>query len=125
VTTIARMVDDSGAGQRIKQRREKYGMTKSDLAARSGVSRGRLAEIEAGIVPGLPETIVKIEAALDKFQQETSGPYDEPGGMVTYRLTGNFGVDVTLQGPVSNLSELEQAVARLLAQMQQQPPGQN
>lgn len=124
MTTLTHMVEGSDAGRRIKARRERFGMTKSDLSARAGVSRGRLAEIEAGTVPGLPETIGKLEAALDKFEQETAGPYDD-GGMVTYRLSGSFGVDVTLQGPVSNLAELEEAVARLLAQMQQAPKSTN
>lgn len=53
-------------------------------------------------------------------------PVPRPGddGTVTFQLKGNFGVDVTVKGPVTNLAELEESIERLLEKMdrQEHPP---
>lgn len=109
-------VGNEGAGERIRQRRTALGLTVKALAEKAGVDRGRLAAIEDGAT-ARESTIGAVERALTAFEQETSGPYDEQGGMVTFRLTGNFGVDVVVQGPVANMSELEASVERLVRSM--------
>lgn len=107
-------VEDEG----IRERRERLGLTLRALADRAGVDRGRLSDIEKGATPR-PSTLAQIRRALDEFEDETSGPYDHDAEerTVTFRMSGNFGVDVTVSGPVENLAELEDSVGRLLQRM--------
>lgn len=115
-----RLVSNENPGDRIRRRRTALGMTVKALAEKAGVDRGRLADIERG-AQAREATIGAIEAALDDFESETG--HDEPGeGLVTFRLSGNFGVDVVVQGPVGNLDELERSVARLVQSMKKDDP---
>ena len=116
------LVSSDDAGARIRQRRAALGMTVKALAERAGVDRGRLAAIEDGAT-AREATLGAIERALSDLEQETSGPYDE-GGMVTFRLSGNFGVDVVVSGPVTSMRELEQSVERLLQKMGKSEQGE-
>lgn len=105
-------------GKAIGARREALGMTAVELARRSGVDRGRIKVIEEGGNARVA-TMGALEKALDEFDAETSGPYDSGDrGLVTFRLKGNFGVDVTVQGPVDDLPALEASVSRLLSKME-------
>jgi transcriptional regulator with XRE-family HTH domain len=89
-----------------------------DLADLAHVDRGQLAKWEKGEVTVRDATALAVERALDRFEEEVSGPYDDTeSNVVTFRLKGNFGVDVTLAGPVDNLPELEASVTRLLRSM--------
>ena len=114
--TLSDMAKVQGAGARIRQRRERLGMSVRSLATEAGVDRSRIAAVESG--QGVrAATVGAIESALDRLEEEVSGPYDSEHGVVTFRLKGNFGVDVTLQGPVDNLDELEASVTRLMTTM--------
>ena len=117
--TLGGMTDDRARGASIAARRKGLGLSVKALAERAGVDRGRLAAIEDGAA-ARSSTIGAIEAALDRLEGEMSGPYDDAGTTVTFRLAGNFGVDVTVQGPVANLTELEESVSRLIRDMR--PP---
>ena len=92
-------------------------MSQRDLERESGVNRATIAAVESGDKNVRPASVKAISAALDRVETETSGPYDDEPKTVTFRLQGNFGVDVTLQGPVDNLDELEASVARLIRSM--------
>jgi transcriptional regulator with XRE-family HTH domain len=108
-----------GAGEAIKKRRTALGVTVKALAERAGVDRGRIAAIEDG-ASARSATIGAIEKALNELEDEMGGPYDagEHGGrLVTFRLSGDFGVDLVVEGPVENLSELEGSVERLIQKM--------
>jgi transcriptional regulator with XRE-family HTH domain len=95
----------------------------SVLAERSGVDRGLVGQVVNGTAKNPRRTtIAAIEAALDRLEEEMgAGAHDHnrraTDGMVTFRLSGNFGVDVVVQGPVSNAADLEASVARLLRGM--------
>lgn len=105
-------------GAWIRERREELGLSISELAKRAGVDRGQLSDIEKGNVRPRGVTLSQIRRALSEFGEEVSGPYDGGGDhTITFRMSGNFGVDVTVSGPVENLSELEASVGRLLQQM--------
>lgn len=118
-TTVWRVEETTG--QRIQRRRKALGLDIIDLATRAGVDRGNLARIEADEVQRPRQsTIHAIETALTALEEEVSGPYDRPEPaphMVTFRVHGNFGVDVIVEGPVENLRELQQSVKELLADM--------
>lgn len=116
------LVSNEHEGEAIRAERQELGLTVKALADRAGVDRGRLAKIEAG-EPYRDSTLGAIRRALTEFREEISGPYDESRGehTVTFRMSGNFGVDVTVSGPVENLAELEASVGRLLQRMRNNP----
>ena len=116
-----RLVDDNAeTGRRIRERRTALRMTVKDLAARAGVDRGRLAKLEAGDSSVRSTTIGAVEAALTEVEQLTSPLPPQPAdeGVVEFRVTGNFGVDVVVKGPVRDLPALEASVNRILSRMQ-------
>jgi transcriptional regulator with XRE-family HTH domain len=103
---------------KIRARRERLGMSLRELEKESGINRATIASIESGDRNVRSASVRAITAALDRIEGEIRGPYDDDDkGVVTFRLQGNFGVDVTLAGPVSNLDELEASVTRLLRTM--------
>lgn len=109
-------VTTESSGEAIKRRRSALGVTVKALAERAGVDRGRLAAIEDG-ASARDATIGAIEKALTALEEELSGPYDESPRLVTFRLSGDFGVDLVVEGPVDNLAELEESVERLIQRM--------
>lgn len=109
--------DETGVGARLQERRMALGLTRKALADKAGVDRGRLSLIEKG-ASFHDATVGAIERTLTQLEEEMGGPYDRHG-QVTFRMAGNFGVDVVVQGPVENLSELEASVARLLREMRE------
>ena len=117
VGTVGLMTSgDRQAAEAVQLRRLALGMSVKALAKHAGIDRGRLAALESGHSVR-PTTLAAVTRALDEIEEEVSGPYDAEHGVVTFRLKGNFGVDVTLQGPVDNLDELEASVTRLMTSM--------
>lgn len=115
--SVARVVTgDEELGRAIQRRRLALGMEIQDLAEEANVDRGRLSAWEKG-ARARDSSIAQVLRTLDRLEEEMGGPYDADKNVVTFRLRGNFGVDVTLAGPVSNLDELEASVTRLLKSM--------
>lgn len=119
---------DREVGRRIKERRTRLGMHVIDLAERAGIDRGRLAEIEKGKAANTRDTtIARIERALDALEHEMSIDVDLPPGVrrvgdpaegiVEFTVEGNFGVRAVVKGPISDLDQLQEAVAKLIAGM--------
>lgn len=113
-------MSDETRGHSIKLRREALGIfTHREFeraTERVGVKvpRASIANAEAGQAS---ERIVnQLEAALDRLEEETGQNEADPRH-VTFRITGNFGVDVTVDGPVENIDELEESVAKLIRAM--------
>ncbi len=52
-------------GSLVLEARERLGLTKADLAERSGVDRTYISRIEAGRKPGSIEAVVKLAKVLD------------------------------------------------------------
>ena len=115
-------------GERIQQRRARLGMSVRELATRAGVDRGRLAALEKGEGQARATTIALVETALDQLEAEMG--YDETDRLVSpeeesvveFRVTGNFGVDVVVRGPVRDMAALEDSVGRLIARMSTNRP---
>lgn len=123
-------VDNAGeAGERIKARRVKLGMSVKGLAERANIDRGRLAAIEAGDATVRPATVGAVESALDRLEQEM-GMDDPPiraignpeDDLVEFTIEGNFGVRAVVKGPVRDLDALQAAVAKLVQDMQRDQP---
>lgn len=113
-----RPMDTQARGQAIRRRRLAHGI-KSVRAFHeaTGVSREAISAAEAG--EATETTYSRLEMWLDKFEEETGAAEgDELGDeLVEFSLSGDFGVNVVVKGPVSDMEQLEAAVARLLKQM--------
>lgn len=110
---------DRGTGAQIRARRERHGISQQALAEMAHVSRTTLRALEDGRVSPQGSTVGKVLAALDAFEEEAGATLirEEPSGVVTYRLNRS-GIEVTLQGPVDNIPELEASIERLLSKLE-------
>src|SRR5947209_3897690 len=74
-------------GDRVKQARELFGLTQTDLAERVGVSQPAISDIEVGRIQGSAETVGKIASAtgfpMGFFELE--GPTNFPLGSLLFR----------------------------------------
>lgn len=114
-------------GQQLEAERKRLTLDKDDLARLAKMSRTTLDKVLKG--GGASEnSIDRVRRALVDFDIETRRrgegsdvvPLRRHGDdTVTFRLKGNFGVDVTLQGPVGDLDELEKSVTRLIREMRE------
>lgn len=127
-------MSNEARGHAIKRRRLAAGINSlREFAEATGLSRQTIARAEEGDHRTTDSTYARLEVWLDRFDTETTSEAEHatkaaagvPGvdvdahtGSVTFRLAGNFGVDVTVEGPVSNMAELQASVAALLKQMQ-------
>lgn len=112
---------------RVVERRKRLGyFTRNGFVTASGLGRDAVKSAEEG--RATDATYDRIEAWLDAAEAQQglpplSAPRDEQDDaadpqLVTFRLRGNFGVEVTVSGPVGNLDELEEKVERLLERME-------
>jgi hypothetical protein len=113
-------MSDETRGHGIKQRREALGIFTHREFERATervgvkVTRASIANAEAG---SASERILStLEAALDRLEEETGQNEPDPKH-VTFRISGNFGVDVTVDGPITDIERLEESVAKLLREM--------
>lgn len=110
---------NAGRADQIRARRVRLGISVKALALRAGVDRGTLASLEAGDERIRDSTFGTVERALESLEQEMGV---EPGGsladVVEFRVSGDFGVDVVVKGPVRDMAAMEESVARLLARIQ-------
>ncbi|MGP4093624.1 helix-turn-helix domain-containing protein [Nonomuraea sp. KM90] len=75
VTTIERL------GRRIAQRRDALGLTREDLAERSGLEAGYVAYIEGEPGPSVREALTRLAEALDTTMEDLLGEVaDTPAG---------------------------------------------
>lgn len=132
--SVAAVTD--GAGQRIKDRRERLGVPVKALAERAGVDRGRLAEIERGVASNVrPATIGAIERALDALEAERGLDADLPPGahrigdpaddLIEFIIEGTDGIKAVVKGPIRDMDEMQAAAQKLIAGMRVRPPAEN
>lgn len=118
---LSGVTEDMGA--LIKKRREALGYSILKLANEAGVDRGRLSALESGDPTVQPRTIGAVESALARLEHEYG--MDLPSTVaeewVEFRVSGNFGVDVVVRGPVRNMGALEEQVAKLIREMKRSP----
>jgi transcriptional regulator with XRE-family HTH domain len=100
----------------LESRRAGHGIPVAELARLAGVDRNYLAKALKGQQAVSDTFLGKITRALERFEDETGSNGDVD--LVEFRVAGNFGVTAVVKGPVRNMPELEAAVGRLIAQMQ-------
>lgn len=110
-------------GDAIKSRLDAIGISERAFADKADIDRKTLANAIKGEPSVRLQNLDRIEAAIFDLEQEMGMDEDstKTPGVVEFKVTGNFGVDVVVAGPVENLMELEEAVARLIETMDKRP----
>jgi transcriptional regulator with XRE-family HTH domain len=122
--------DNTKRAKALMDQMTRLGLSGRELSEQSGIARGTVSNALGGTASrGTYDRLEKYLADLDddsdpEFQPATTPatPTRQDHDLVEFRLTGNFGVDVVVRGPVSDLAELEAAVTRLMARMGSSPP---
>jgi transcriptional regulator with XRE-family HTH domain len=109
-------------GQAIKRRRLAAGITSlRDFNEATGVSRNAITAAEDG--HGSKATYERLEAWLDRFDEETgTDAPDAEGETVTFTIEGDFGVKVTVKGPIRDRQELEASVSNIIRSIRESSP---
>lgn len=123
-------VSNETRGHAIKRRRMALGIKSYDeFVKATGVSRGAITRAEKGDPSTSEATFLRLEAWLDRIEHETSSDAEdqaaavaepESSGVVEYRLSGDFGVDLVVKGPVSNMTEMEASISRIFRNIRSQ-----
>lgn len=110
-------------GQDAAARIERMGISNIEFASRAKVDRGTLVRAMRDDERISPKTWARIETALGRLERELGMDMPEPIGnpaddLVEFEVTGNFGVRAVVRGPVRDLPALQEAVSRIVADMQ-------
>ena len=123
----ANVTDNAQRARALMDQMTRLGLSGRELAAETGVARGTVGKALEGTASR--GTYERLEAYLNDLDRDSDAefvpaePVKSPKeGLVEFRLSGNFGVDVVVSGPVSDLAELEAAVGRLLSKMGESHP---
>lgn len=114
----------SERGDQIQERLNALGITDRQWHDRTGIDRKTLRRAINGDAAVRANTYRQIEDWLTRLEKE-KGSFDGPTGetedphVVTFKLSGNFGVDVAVSGPVENIDELRATVEKLIRGMGQ------
>jgi transcriptional regulator with XRE-family HTH domain len=121
------VVTDSERGDRIQQRLDALKISDREFHEQTGIDRKTLRRAVSGNPSVRPNTYRTIEDWLDRLEKKREsfgGIKGESGDvgddLIEFRLSGNFGVDVVVKGPMRDRGELEAAVTRLLREMRGQ-----
>lgn len=111
--------DDRGG--RAQERFETLGMGDREWERRTGIARSTLLRAFDPEKRTHSTTFDAIEKWLDVFEQENAGvPETDPGDdLVEFHVSGDFGVEVVVKGPVRDRDELADSVARLIQKMRE------
>jgi transcriptional regulator with XRE-family HTH domain len=115
------LADMSNEGTRVRERRERLGVDKKELATAAGVNRNTLAAIEAG--ESFNRTsLAKIERALDSLELEAgvnAPPPDASSGtrLATFDVSGEGGFHIIVSGPVEDADILKRQVVDIIQAM--------
>lgn len=107
---------DRGAG--IRQRLDALGISDREWYTRTGIDRKTLNRAIENDERVRENTYGAIENWIERLEREIAGVRSDPADdLIEFRLSGNFGVDVVVKGPIRDRGELEDAVARLIREM--------
>lgn len=112
----------------VAARRQRIGMTKTELAHEAAISRDTLADMESGSKRPHPDTVAKVLKTLDRIEKEVGldraslppgARYvgDPSQDLVEFTVEGNFGVRAVVKGPIADIEALRKAAADLIAGM--------
>lgn len=115
---------ESERGAALRKRMLDMRLDRSKLARALGIDRGTVIRAFKGTASD--DTYEMMERWFDRQEAKAGADPAEivasagEGGRehVTFRLTGNFGVDVTVEGPIEDMAQLKDAAKELLREMQ-------
>lgn len=111
--------DRAERGRQIEQKIAGLGIGQREFQRETGVDRGTLVNAISGNPSVRESTLKKIEAALEKWDEEMSSERDDMPAPelveIQYVVEGERAIIV--RGPVSDLPELEESVARLIRRL--------
>lgn len=124
-TKEADLLSVESAGEEIQRRRKRLGIDRQPFAHEAGVSATTLRKIEEGKVDPRDKSLAKIHAALDHLELEGSlgkgappppvSPTGEPlVETIEFVVEGDFGVKVTVRGPITNREDLQAAATEII-----------
>jgi len=112
--------DRQRIGRELSDIASRLGASDRDLARRFGVDRGTIVKVFDGDESVRPRKWAEVESKIRALDEEMDTERDEEPAeedIVEIRASGNFGVDIVVRGPVSDLAQLEDAVVRLVKRM--------
>lgn len=112
-------VDKAERGAAIRERRMKLGIRSvREFAIRTGVARGSVSGAEHGDESTSVGTFERLEAWLSEQERRggaVAGPgADAPIEQIEFTVEGDFGVKVTVKGPITDRAALEDSVAKII-----------
>lgn len=122
--------DMSDEGQRVRERRERLGVDKKELAEAAGVNRNTLAAIEAGESFNR-SSLAKIERALEALELEAgikapprgaAAAAHGSGELIEFDIAGDFGVHLVVRGPVGDAEVLKRQVVDIIREIRKSDP---
>ena len=84
----------------------------SELALRSGVSRSATSAAEHG--EGAKGTYERLEAWLSEQERGEGEPSATGLEQIEFTVEGDFGVKVTVKGPIQDRAALQESVAEII-----------
>lgn len=102
-------------GEAIRRRRTAHGLRSvREFAERTGLSREAVTKAERG--DASEGTYQRLEAWLDAFDHEVGedGPPPPVVEQIEFVIEGDFGVKVTVKGPITDRAALEDSVTKII-----------
>lgn len=113
VAAESAVVTSEERGQAIRRRRMALGIRSvSELAERSGVSRSATTAAEHG--DGARGTYERLEAWLSELERAEGSPAEQSLEQIEFTVEGDFGVKVTVRGPITDRAALQESVAEII-----------
>lgn len=112
-------------GDAIKRRFDELGISDREWMNVTGIDIKTLHRAVDPEHNTRESSYLAIESALTTLEDRAAGrptrngdlPGDAAEGLVEFRLSGNFGVDVVVKGPIGDREALEESVTRLIREM--------
>jgi transcriptional regulator with XRE-family HTH domain len=118
------VMDDDRAvarGEAIRRRRFAQGFKSlREFSERTGVSREAVTNAERG--EASEGTYHRLEAFLDQWEHTVGEDQPPVVEQMTFIVEGDFGVKVTVSGPVSDREALEASVANIIRSIRKSSP---
>lgn len=118
-------------GDEIRRRFEALGISDREWMHETGIDIKTVHRATDPEHNTRESSYLAIESALTTLEDRMAGRPTRKGelegdadeGLVEFRLSGNFGVDVVVKGPIADREALEQSVTRLIREMRRDPNG--
>lgn len=102
-------------GEALRKWRKRNRISQAQLAEQAKVSTDTVQRAEKGGVPD--ETMDLLEEVRLDYDATMGAPTSSATDVIEFKISGNFGVDLIVKGPVSDMEEMERSVMRIMGRM--------